>query len=146
MTTFNEITINFKMLLPLLSDTGITSSRDAAEIYRRYCSEKIHYKEEFFIMLLNTANKPLGICKISEGGLSSTTVDVRNIFQTALKANAANVILFHNHPSGNLRPSEADRSITKKIIEAGKVMDIKVLDHVIMTAESYFSFTDEGEM
>ena len=97
-------------------------------------------------MLLNTANKPLGICKISEGGLSSTTVDVRNIFQTALKANAANVILFHNHPSGNLRPSEADRSITKKIIEAGKVMDIKVLDHVIMTAESYFSFTDEGEM
>jgi len=88
----------------------------------------------------------LGITSISEGGLSGTVVDVRLILATALKAGASSMILCHNHPSGNLKPSEADYKITQKIKDAGETMDIQVLDHLIITGEAYFSFSDEGVM
>jgi DNA repair protein RadC len=88
----------------------------------------------------------LGYCQISAGGLNGTVADVRIIMQTALKSNACSIILSHNHPSGNLVPSEADKDLTKKIREAGKFLDIPALDHLIITSESYFSFADEGLM
>ncbi len=90
------------------------------------------------------SNKVLGVCKISIGGLAGTVTDPKKIFQTALKANAASVILCHNHPSGNLKPSKSDIEITKKCVEAGNFLDLKVLDHVIVTRDGYFSFADEG--
>jgi len=83
---------------------------------------------------------------VSVGGLTGTIVDVRNILQTALKANACSVILAHNHPSGNPNPSEADIQITRRVNEAAKIMDIQVLDHLILLTEGYYSFADEGRM
>lgn len=97
-------------------------------------------------MLLNRANKVLGYYLVSIGGLTGTVVDQRIIFQVALKANACSIILAHNHPSGQLTPSQADIDLTKKIVSAGQFLDITVLDHIILTAENSYSFADEGLM
>ena len=125
--------------------TKITGSESA---YRLLIScwdnSIIEFQEEFKILLLNRANKVLGIYSVSKGGVSGTLVDPKLIFSVALKCNASSIILAHNHPSGNLNPSESDKYLTKKLISAGKFMDISVLDHLIVTAESYFSFADEG--
>jgi DNA repair protein RadC len=95
-------------------------------------------------MLLNRANKILRIFTVSTGGVAGTVADPKVIFATALKGNASSIILAHNHPSGNLKPSEADRQLTNRLTQAGKLLDISVLDHLIITAEEYFSFADEG--
>ena len=95
-------------------------------------------------MLLNRANKVLGIYPVSKGGVSGTLVDPKLIFSVALKCNASSIILAHNHPSGNLFPSENDKELTQKLKSAGNFLDIKVLDHLIITPEGYFSFADEG--
>ena len=100
--------------------------------------------EEFWVLMLNRANKVLLRYNVSKGGLTGTVIDVRLIIKKALECYAASIILSHNHPSGNVQPSEADRQITKKIAEAGKLMDIPVLDHVIVTENVYFSFADAG--
>ena len=92
--------------------------------------------------MLNTANRVLGLCKISEGGLSATYVDPKQIFQCALMANASFILLAHNHPSGNLKPSDADISLTKKLVEVGKFMNLEIYDHLILSDQGYFSFTD----
>ena len=104
----------------------------------------MQHVEETYALLLNRANKALGFSKISVGGTTGTIVDIKVIFQTALKSNASSIILCHNHPSGNLKPSEADIKITRSIKEAGKLMDIPLADHLIITDESYYSFADEG--
>ena len=98
--------------------------------------------------LLNRANKVLGITTISEGGLSGTVTDVRLIYQYAIKGNASGIIIAHNHPSGNINPSESDQKITNKIKEAGNLLDIQLLDHIILTPEReiYRSFADEGQL
>lgn len=98
--------------------------------------------EQFKVLLLNTANKVLGISDISTGGVSSTVADPRIVFTTALKANASKIILAHNHPSGNLRPSQSDTDLTIKMKEAGRFLDIMVLDHLIITNEGYYSISD----
>jgi DNA repair protein RadC len=113
------------------------------EIYHNTQSE-LELKEYFFMLLLNRANKVIGYYKLSEGGISGTIVDIRLAFATALKGLASGIILAHNHPSGNLCPSEEDKRVTKKFVEAGKLLDIAVLDHLIVTTDSYFSFADEG--
>lgn len=146
MQLFSEITINWKPLTEKKTLPKITMSADAARVFRTYWTDRITYKEEFFILLLNQANRVLGISKISEGGLAGTVVDAKMIFQAALKANAAAIILGHNHPSGNLAPSEQDKSLTDKIVKAGKVLDIRVLDHIILTYDDYKSFSDDGLM
>jgi len=112
--------------------------------YLREAFPDLGYREYFYIVCLNNNNRILGYTQISKGGISGTVVDVRIIMQTALKSNASCIILAHNHPSGNLMPSEADKEMTRKIKQAGTYLDIKVLDHVILTPESYFSFADEG--
>jgi len=95
-------------------------------------------------MLLNRANKVLGIAQISQGGISGTVTDVRIILQYALKANASGIILCHNHPSGNMEPSESDLKITSKLKEAAIIHDITLLDHLIITNEGYHSLADNG--
>lgn len=122
---------------------AIQSSKDAYDLMLPNWTD-IEYTESFYIILLNRSNKVLGVCKISIGGLAGTVTDPKKIFQTALKANAASVILCHNHPSGNTKPSKSDIEITKKCVEAGNFLDLKVLDHVIVTRDGYFSFADEG--
>lgn len=96
------------------------------------------------MLFLNRANKVLGYYLISVGGITGTVVDTRSIFQTALKANACSIILAHNHPSGNPLPSDADKLITRKLKEAGEVLDINLLDHLILLPEGYTSMADEG--
>lgn len=129
-----------------LDKIKVVSSSDAAAIFKPLLSDLSH--EEFWILLLNRNNVVIDKFMVSQGGLSGTVIDVRIILQKALKMGlenlACSIILCHNHPSGNLVPSEADKEITRKIKEAGKHMDISVLDHIIIGNESYFSFADEG--
>ena len=112
-----------------------------------YDEETIGYKETFKVLLLNNANKIIGYTTISEGGLTSTIVDVRVIMQTALVSNASAIILTHNHPSGNTRLSCHDDSLTKKIKAACEIMDIRLLDHIIVTPyDSFYSYCNEGRL
>ncbi|MCC6837884.1 MAG: JAB domain-containing protein [Bacteroidia bacterium] len=144
METLSEISINYTPQFKLSECPIVISSKDADVQVRKVWSDKIHYLEESLMMLLNRANRLIGYTKLSIGGTTGTVVDLKVIFQTALKANAQSIILFHNHPSGNLKPSEADKTITKNIKEAGRLMEIPLLDHIIITSEGYFSFADEG--
>lgn len=120
----------------------VVTSADAARIFKPLLSDLPH--EEFWILLLNRNNLVIDKMMVSQGGLSGTIIDVRIILKMALDKLACSIILCHNHPSGNLVPSEADKNITKKIKEAGKHMDIPVLDHLIIGNDAYFSFADEG--
>lgn len=105
---------------------------------------KIELVEQFKVMLTNRANKVLGICEVSTGGVSGTVADPKLIFAAAIKAGASGIILAHNHPSGNLAASQADIDLTRKIKEGGKLLEIQLLDHLIVTSEGYYSFADEG--
>ncbi len=144
METLCEISINYQYKNKLSELPKVVTSRDAEKQFRAIWSDRLQYIEEMYLMLLNRANRVLGYSKISLGGTSGTIVDTKVVFQTALKSNASSIILCHNHPSGNLKPSEADQKITKSLKEAGKIMDIVLIDHLIITDEGYFSFADEG--
>ncbi len=100
--------------------------------------------EEFKVLLLNRANRVTGVYEASAGGITGTVADPRLILAVAIKSVSVSIILAHNHPSGNLKPSRADEELTAKIKEAGKYHEIKVLDHIIISSESYYSFADEG--
>jgi len=122
----------------------IASSSTVFELLQPILGELPH--EEFWILYLNNANKIIEKLPISKGGITGTLVDVRVTLRKALELGATSLILAHNHPSGNLNPSEADKQITKKLKIAAESIDIKVLDHLIVTEKSYFSFADEGLM
>ncbi|WP_286913011.1 RadC family protein [Flavobacterium sp. UBA4197] len=120
----------------------ITSSKAVFEIMKPLIGELQH--EEFWVIFLNNSNKVISKSQISKGGIEGTIVDARLIFKTALENNATGIILCHNHPSGVLKASEPDKKITLKLKEAGKSLDIKVLDHVIIAERNYYSFLDDG--
>lgn len=122
----------------------ITSSVDAFSILKSLIGDL--QVEEFWVLYLNQANLVIHKEKISKGGISQTAVDIRVILKIALEEMATGIILAHNHPSGNLRPSKSDYMITEKIKKAAEVLDLNVLDHLIVTQKSYFSFADEGEL
>jgi len=122
----------------------VTSSKTVAEVFTPLLSDLNH--EEFWVLLLNRANNIIGKHQISKGGLAGTVVDSKVIFKLALDASASSIIMCHNHPSRNHKPRNADLSLTKRIVEAGKVLDISVLDHLIIAGELYYSFADEGKM
>ena len=140
----SEIEINYKNNKKFNEMPTVSCSEDAASVLRSVWSDRMEHREEFFQICLNRANKVLGWSQVSSGGLNSCLVDPKVIYQIALKANAVGIILSHCHPSGNKNPSESDRQLTKKLKSAGKVLDIAVLDHIILTSEDYFSFADEG--
>ena len=120
----------------------ITSSKLVFEIMQPIIGELPH--EEFWVLYLNNSNKVVYKSQISKGGITGTVVDTRLVFKTALEHHATSVVLTHNHPSGKLMASDADKQITRKLQEAGKHLDILVLDHIIVTEINYFSFADEG--
>ena len=122
--------------------TKITSSKTIFEIMQPIIGELPH--EEFWIVYLNNSNKVISKSQLSKGGITGTLVDVRLVFKTALEMGATGLILCHNHPSGTLIPSDADKQITRKLKLAGDSLEIKVLDHLIVTETSYYSFVDEG--
>jgi DNA repair protein RadC len=139
-----EIEVKYSTKIKPSDRLKVVSSSDAAEIFRSAWKQSLEHKESFYALYMNRNNKVLGIHKISEGGLSGTVVDVRIIYQVGLKVNACGVIVCHNHPSGNLSPSDADKTITQKIKEAGKILEIPLLDHLIIAPDGYMSFADEG--
>lgn len=120
----------------------ITSSKAVFNIMHPIIGELLH--EEFWVLFLNNSNKVIHKAQLSKGGITGTIVDTRIIFKTALEYNAISLILTHNHPSGKLLASDSDKDITRKLQLAGKQMDIMILDHVIITESSYYSFADEG--
>jgi DNA repair protein RadC len=120
----------------------IKCSKDVADIFQPLLSDIPH--EEFWILFLNRSNKVINRIRISQGGVSGTVTDVRIIMKKAIELLASGIIVCHNHPSGNLNPSESDTKITQKIKEAGNIMDIQLLDHLIVTDKSYYSFADNG--
>lgn len=142
-STLAEIEISYRPKQKASELHKITTSSDAYDCLKDIFPS-LDYREYFYILCLNRNNKVLGYCQISAGGISGTIADVRMIMQTALKSNACSIILCHNHPSGNLNPSQADKDLTTKIVAAGKTLDIPVLDHLILTSETFFSFADDG--
>jgi DNA repair protein RadC len=123
----------------------IKDSQDSYQICLHYWNlDKIDLQEEFKVLLLNRANRVLKLIPISKGGITGTVADPRLILAVAIKVAAVSIILVHNHPSGNVKPSRADEEITTKIKEAAKYFDIKVIDHLVISSEGYFSFADEG--
>ncbi len=131
-----------RQVAEILEKPKISSSRDVYSLFQHLSD---HPYEEFWIVVLNKANRVTDRILISEGGIAGTVVDPKKVFKLALKAHACALILIHNHPSGNIQPSEPDIAITKKIVEAGKMLDIAVLDHIIVGL-GYYSFADEGKL
>lgn len=125
----------------------ITNAQKAFElILSSWDSDIIELQEEFKILLLNRVNEVLGIYPLSKGGRTGTVVDLRLIFAVVLKCNAIGIILCHNHPSGNLKPSDADISITNNIKKCADLLDINLIDHLIITKNGFFSFSSEGKL
>lgn len=123
----------------------ITSGEKAYEVlYNSWNKGSLELQEEFKILFLNRANEVLGIYELSKGGIAGTVVDIRLIFSVALKCNAVGIILAHNHPSGTLKPSDADINLTRKIKKCSEFMDITLLDHIIVTKYGYYSFSNDG--
>ncbi|MGJ8666831.1 MAG: RadC family protein [Patiriisocius sp.] len=125
-----------------LEKQKVTSSKSVFELMQPVLGDLPH--EEFWIVYMDNSNKVLQKVQLSKGGITGTLVDVRLAFKNALQLGAVGLILVHNHPSGTLKPSHADKQLTQKLVKAGESLDIKVLDHVIVTEKSYFSFADEG--
>lgn len=127
-----------------ISGHSIRSSKDVYEIFEPLVSD-LQY-EEFWILLLNRSNRIIGKSKISQGGVAGTVIDTKLIMKKAIENLASSIILCHNHPSGNLNPSGSDIEITDKIKTAANYLDMKLLDHIIVTDHSYYSFLDEGKL
>ncbi|NQV74522.1 MAG: JAB domain-containing protein [Bacteroidetes bacterium] len=142
--TLSEIQVSYKPGLTS-STTTITNSQNAYEIFKSlFPADTISLQEQFVVLYLNRVNRLIGSYQLSKGGITGIIADVRLILSVALKTLATGLILAHNHPSGNLKPSEVDIQLTKKVKQATKLMDIEVLDHMILIDGRYFSFTDEG--
>jgi DNA repair protein RadC len=142
----SEVQLIYKNKVKASDRKKITCSRDAYKIFmENWNPEIIEFVEEFKILLMNRSNSVLGILEISKGGISGTVTDVRVIFQAAIKGNASGIICAHNHLSSNINPSESDNKITQKIKEAGNLLDIQLLDHLIISTEGdYYSFADNA--
>lgn len=142
-----EISISYSSKIKNSDRPKLNSSKEVFKIFSEtWNPDTIELLEQFKVLLLNRGNRVIGLFEVSSGGVSGTIADPKLIFGTALKATASAIILAHNHPSGNLKPSQADINLTKKIKEGGKLLDIDVLDHLIITTEGYYSFGDEGMM
>ncbi len=140
-----EVELIYRSKVKASERPQIRTSHDSEKILRRiWNDEKIDFVEQFKVLFLNKANRVLGVFDVSTGGVSGTIADPKIIFVSALKANASSIIICHNHPSGNLKPSHQDEQLTQKIKCAGQFLDINLLDHIIITSEGYYSFSDEG--
>ena len=142
----NEIKVSYKERITAPFWRKINSSKDAAELlFEHWDKSTIGLHESFKIVLLNNNNKVKGIYQISQGGITGTLVDIRILFAVILKTLSVAIILTHNHPSGTLKASEADKQITQKIKNAAQLLDIKVLDHILIVPNGdYYSFADNG--
>ena len=144
-TLIPEITLKYKSGTEFKHK--ITSSKDAYDVFIRFFDQDVfELTESVIVLFLNGANNTIGWMKHSQGGSYQTIIDVKLIVGTALKCNASAIMVSHNHPSGNIRPSREDEIITRKITEGCNFFNIKLLDHIISTTEGYYSFSDEGKL
>ena len=140
-----EVELIYKSKVKASERLLVSSSSDACRVLRMvWEEEKMDLVEQFKVLFLNRANKVLCVYNVSSGGMTGTVADPRLIYAAALRVNAVSLVLCHNHPSGSLQPSRMDEELTQKIKGAGAFLDIRVLDHIIITSESYYSFADEG--
>ena len=140
-----EVQLSYSNRIPSSKMPVVTSSSEAYQVIMdSWQNESLELFERFRVLLMNTGNRVMGVYEASSGGISGTVVDIRLLMVTALKATATGIIVFHNHPSGSLKPSTEDRKLTQKIHEAANYLDIRLLDHLIVGWEGYLSFRDEG--
>lgn len=141
----SEVELIYKTKIKNADRPQIHNTQESSQLFRQFWDPaKIDLLEEFKVLFLNRANRVLGIYQLSTGGVTGTVADVRLILAMALKVMASAIILCHNHPSGNPKPSRADEELTKKIKDAATLHDMKLFDHLILTSEDYLSFADEG--
>lgn len=142
-----KISLSFDKKIKKSELRTITDAQSCVSVLREvFNKDTFDWTEEVVMLCLNRANKVVGFYKVSSGGLSSCILDPRVIFTIALNCGATSIILSHNHPSGNTTPSVQDKDITKKVKEAGKLLDIGLLDHIILTDDNYYSFMEEGDL
>lgn len=142
-----EVSLVYKSKVKAADCPMVNSSQLAYKLLLKYWNPgTIELHETFKILLVNSAAKAIGVMDIASGGLNSLTIDPRLVFMAALKTRACSIILAHNHPSLGTKPSEADKHITERLVQGGKLLDIRVLDHLIITPYSYYSFSDDGMM
>lgn len=147
LTSIAEVRLSYKSKVKPSDRPKVNGSEDAYQLFLDYWDDSITHVESMKVMLLNRTSRVLGIADLSTGGTNGCLVDIKVVFQYAIKANASSIILAHNHPSGNLKPSEADLSITRKVNDAAKFLDIQLLDHLILSPEDkYYSLSDEGDL
>ena len=140
-----EVKLSYRNKVKPSERPQVTCSADSYKVLQEsWDKSKLEFVEQFKVLLLNRANRVLGVYELSTGGVAGTVADLKLVFVAALKACASGVILSHNHPSGNLKPSQADLQLTKKMKQGGELLDIAVLDHIILTSEGYYSLADEG--
>jgi len=146
LTTITFVKLRYESKVKPSDRPKVNCSNDAYQLFiNNWDWETITHIETMKLMLLNRANRVMGITNLSTGGTNGCIIDVKVIFQYAILANASSIILAHNHPSGSLKPSDADIAVTKKVHEAGKLFDIRLLDHLIITPDDrYYSLSDEG--
>jgi DNA repair protein RadC len=144
--TVSEVKLIYRSKIKASERLKVKCSKDVYDIFMEHWDRDIlEHVEQVKLLLLNRSNSVLGIMEISKGGISGTVTDIRIVFQAAIKANASGLILVHNHPSSNINPSESDNKITQKIKEAGILLDISLLDHIIIATDGdYFSYADSG--
>ena len=142
-----EVELSYKNRVPYNERKKVQSSVDAYNLLvNNHDDDTIDYKETFKVLYLNQASQVVGCFTLSQGGITATCVDVRNVMQGALLTNAVAMILAHNHPSGNTRPSRDDDKITNQLVKAGELLNIRVIDLIIFTREGFYSFNDEGKI
>lgn len=147
LTRVSEVTIAYRPKFRASLRPQVTTAEHAYQIFlNQWDRDTIELLEEFKVLLLNRHNKVLGVATISTGGLDKTVVDPKVIFAIALKAKASSIILAHNHPSGNINTSLIDKQITRKLKQGGEILDIQVCDHIIVTKDGFYSYSDGGLM
>lgn len=143
--TVAEVTLSYRPTIKPSQRPKITSAAQAYHIFLEHWNQdKIYLSEQFYMLLLNVRGSVLGIIELSSGGISGTVVDLKLIFATALKACSNSIIIAHNHPSGDVMPSEEDIRITKRILAAGEILGIQLADHLIITPEKFLSMANEN--
>lgn len=143
----SEVELSYKPCFKPSERPNLGSSHDVYKLLKSgWNPGKLEFIEQFKLLLLNRGNRVLGLLEVSSGGVAGTVADPKVIFAAALKASASSIILAHNHPSGQLKPSSADIALTNKLKRGGELLDIQVLDHLILSSEGYYSFGDEGIM
>lgn len=142
-----EVELTYKNRVPKKDRKQILDSYTAYKVLKdNFSDETIDYRETFKVLYMNQGCQVLGCFTISEGGITNTLADVRMILQGALLTNAVAMVLAHNHPSGSTRPSRQDDELTRKVVDAARLLDIKVADHIILTSEDFYSYNDEGRI